>query len=354
MKTILAHPDSPYIRAIGFLYLRYATNPATLWGWMKPYLYDTEKMKSGASARSAEITIGEFARGLLTDNSYHGTVLPRLPNAREIKVQLLLAEENESRAQAHMRSGAVRQFVEGVEVRALYGDEENPTTWYDAVIQKVETKDEHGEPLGRDRYTVHFPEYENTELVFLGELDVMTRRRGPAVPMEDRHFDEDRRAYPPRGYPELPPRYDGRPPPRGYDRRGGYRHSPPRGRPSRSRSRDRDYERESIPPPSREEELMREVVRRERDAIAARGRAYSQRPATFKTSMASNGPGAPPDIGGRGGGRSGGGRPKLGHGRQATTTDRLIPDAVAALPQRSVEEAAAVEEKRKRLREKYG
>ncbi|XP_058074676.1 pre-mRNA splicing factor SR-like 1 isoform X6 [Magnolia sinica] len=42
MHGLLKHSDSPYIRAIGFLYLRYAADPKTLWGWFEPYVKDDE------------------------------------------------------------------------------------------------------------------------------------------------------------------------------------------------------------------------------------------------------------------------------------------------------------------------
>ncbi|KAK2973250.1 hypothetical protein RJ640_000841 [Escallonia rubra] len=42
MHGLLQHQDSPYIRAIGFLYLRYAADAKTLWGWFEPYIKDEE------------------------------------------------------------------------------------------------------------------------------------------------------------------------------------------------------------------------------------------------------------------------------------------------------------------------
>ncbi|XP_068653000.1 pre-mRNA splicing factor SR-like 1 isoform X3 [Aristolochia californica] len=42
MHGLLKHLDSPYIRAVGFLYLRYAGDPKTLWSWFEPYVKDDE------------------------------------------------------------------------------------------------------------------------------------------------------------------------------------------------------------------------------------------------------------------------------------------------------------------------
>ena len=35
--------DSPYIRCIGFLYLRYGCDPKEIWEWVSPYIDDPEE-----------------------------------------------------------------------------------------------------------------------------------------------------------------------------------------------------------------------------------------------------------------------------------------------------------------------
>lgn len=44
METMLNHNDSPYIRAIGFLYLRFSLPPKDLWDWFFPYFDDQEQI----------------------------------------------------------------------------------------------------------------------------------------------------------------------------------------------------------------------------------------------------------------------------------------------------------------------
>ena len=61
---MLCHPDSPYIRCIGFLYLRYAVEPSSLWKWFEPYLYDEESVQVTPSLSK---TLGEYVRDLLTE-----------------------------------------------------------------------------------------------------------------------------------------------------------------------------------------------------------------------------------------------------------------------------------------------
>lgn len=42
LNGLITHVDSPYIRALGFMFIRYCQPPAKLWEWMEPYLEDEE------------------------------------------------------------------------------------------------------------------------------------------------------------------------------------------------------------------------------------------------------------------------------------------------------------------------
>nr|GMC56899.1 pre-mRNA splicing factor SR-like 1 isoform X1 [Ipomoea batatas] len=77
MHGLLKHPDSPYIRAVGFLYLRYLADPKTLWSWYEPYLKDDEEFSPGSSGRMT--TMGVYVRDLLLGQYYFDTLLPRIP-----------------------------------------------------------------------------------------------------------------------------------------------------------------------------------------------------------------------------------------------------------------------------------
>jgi pre-mRNA-splicing factor 38B len=39
---LMTHCDSPFIRALGFMYIRYTQNPVDLWDWYADYLDDEE------------------------------------------------------------------------------------------------------------------------------------------------------------------------------------------------------------------------------------------------------------------------------------------------------------------------
>eukprot|EP00316_Scyphosphaera_apsteinii_P005499 CAMPEP_0119320504 /NCGR_PEP_ID=MMETSP1333-20130426/52640_1 /TAXON_ID=418940 /ORGANISM="Scyphosphaera apsteinii, Strain RCC1455" /LENGTH=269 /DNA_ID=CAMNT_0007327237 /DNA_START=43 /DNA_END=852 /DNA_ORIENTATION=- len=80
IKIMLEHTDSPYIRAMGFLYLRMAMTDGykELWGWFEPHLGDKEEFTIDGTS-STKTTIGEFAKRLLTDQDFFGDRLPRIP-----------------------------------------------------------------------------------------------------------------------------------------------------------------------------------------------------------------------------------------------------------------------------------
>jgi pre-mRNA-splicing factor 38B len=321
MKLMLDHVDSPYIRCIGFLYLRYACEPSFLWNWVEPYLYDEEPVR--VEANRPETTVGKFVRSLLRDMNYHGTILPRLPVTieREVKVKLLQAEQIEDRALRHYKNSRAMQHFQtvGSRVRALYGDEENPVTWYDAVVDRVITVDEETrEPLSRPKFVVTFPEYGNTEIVSLGEMEMLD--------------NEDRR----RGYDRRDDRRGGS---HDHDRSRGYERGRHR-RDDRKRSRSRE--------PSSERDLMEEVLRRERENSLSHGKSYASRPPSTKASLES------------GAGRSSSLHPDHDDKASARQQQQRPPppreekEAEKVPKKKSPEELAAIQEKKRKLMAKYG
>jgi pre-mRNA-splicing factor 38B len=76
MNGMLANKESPYVRAIGFLYLRLCAPPAQLWDFYKDYLTDTEELTLGVRG-SRPSTIGKVVRELLTEPKFFDIFLPR-------------------------------------------------------------------------------------------------------------------------------------------------------------------------------------------------------------------------------------------------------------------------------------
>lgn len=77
IKHLIHHRDSPYIRALGFLYVRYVRDPKEFSRWFDPFIRDEESFAPGPCGR--EVTMGAFVRDLILDQYYFETIFPRIP-----------------------------------------------------------------------------------------------------------------------------------------------------------------------------------------------------------------------------------------------------------------------------------
>ncbi|KIH52155.1 PRP38 family protein [Ancylostoma duodenale] len=69
---------SPYIRGLGFMYIRYTQPPADLWEWFEPYLDDEEEIDPRSGGGDV-MTFGQVVRIMLTKLDWYGTLFPRIP-----------------------------------------------------------------------------------------------------------------------------------------------------------------------------------------------------------------------------------------------------------------------------------
>jgi len=389
MTLLLNHVDSPYIRGIGFLYLRFAGEPKTIWKWIDPYLYDDEPITVTATVnknktqhnrqQQNETTIGDFVRRLFSsERDYYGTMLPRIPIQveRELQVKLLFAERIQERVKKHISNRKTMDYFQtlGSRVMALYGDEENPIQWYEAVVDRVVTRNEEtSRQLETPKFTVTFTEYGNTETVTLGEMEM----RGAAL-------DSVKKELPVRGggnhqssqqkYDDMRGRTD-QPRDRGYDRaepsdydRRGYTNSDSSDRRYYERgdnesrrgyaaSRYDDANSRSATALPSDDDLYEEVRRRERANVTARGnQPVARRPPSAKASLtgpyrrtaqgSSINPHPPPARAPTYQER------KPSHSTPAPAS--LDSSSQSAPKKRSAEEIAAVQDKKRKLMAKYG
>ncbi|KAL1431668.1 hypothetical protein MTO96_013780 [Rhipicephalus appendiculatus] len=75
---LLNHCDSPYIRALGFMYIRFTQPPADLIDWYEPYLDDEEELDVKAGGGQV-LRIGDMLRHMLTKLEWFATLFPRIP-----------------------------------------------------------------------------------------------------------------------------------------------------------------------------------------------------------------------------------------------------------------------------------
>lgn len=204
----------------------------------------------------------------------------------------------------------------GSRVRAMYGDNENPVAWYDAVIDRVIIDDNDGNTNHNvPKFVVTFPEYGNTEVVMLGEIDMPQRLiasgsgnhhsdnicKRPYYYHENNVFshgdnrllDDMRRSKKHWSDTNLEEKnhtrmindnnYIDRQSNECYPFNYSYSYQHKRGNvPTRHQKRDKSTPSTKC----NDSSLMEEVLRREREKCAAKGKAYASRPATFKESIA--------------------------------------------------------------------
>lgn len=339
LDQTIRHVDSPYIRAIGFLFLRFGgCTPDDVWGWIEPFLQDDEEFSVEQGKQSSNaITMGDFIRKLFQERDYYGsTPLPRFPShiERDLQVKLLAADKIAERAKQHYKNQQRMKLFEsvGCQIRALYGDEENPIAWYDAVVDRVITRSDDGErSLRYPKFVVTFTAYGNTETVTLGEIDARggdgddannnNRLRnipaGPSYTGHGRGYDNGRKGYD--------------------DRRSSYRYP---------ETNDRRPQRRND-----EHSLYDEVRRAEQEKVASSDKGHwARRPPSTKSNLASKGTQSVHDEINK---------PKH---RPAVVSSTNTPNEHGTSPtppvppprKRTSEEIAAIEEKKRKLLSRYG
>ncbi|CAL8127343.1 unnamed protein product [Orchesella dallaii] len=87
---LLNHSDSPFIRGIGFLYVRFTQPPPDFWDWFEAYIEDTEEIDVRAGGGQI-MTIGEMVRLFLTRLDWFTSLFPRIPVPIQIAIDKKLA-----------------------------------------------------------------------------------------------------------------------------------------------------------------------------------------------------------------------------------------------------------------------
>jgi len=89
-RRLIDTTDNPYVRCAGFLFIRFGLPSEQLWPWLGEYVLDDEELRP---AKDSEwfTTIGEFVEGLLSQDKYYSTVLPRLPMSTKRQLEAKLA-----------------------------------------------------------------------------------------------------------------------------------------------------------------------------------------------------------------------------------------------------------------------
>ncbi|XP_063704723.1 pre-mRNA-splicing factor 38B-like isoform X2 [Culicoides brevitarsis] len=78
VNGLMNHTDSPYIRGLGFMYIRYTQPPGDLFDWYADYLQDDEEIDVKAGGGQL-MTIGQMLRLFMTKLDWFSTLFPRIP-----------------------------------------------------------------------------------------------------------------------------------------------------------------------------------------------------------------------------------------------------------------------------------
>ncbi|CAF1044479.1 unnamed protein product [Adineta ricciae] len=89
--SLTTHTDSTYIRALGFMYIRYTQPPNELFEWFEEYLDDTESLDVKAGG-GCIMSIGQILRQWLTRIEWYDTLFPRIPAITTVHIQGMSGE----------------------------------------------------------------------------------------------------------------------------------------------------------------------------------------------------------------------------------------------------------------------
>ena len=134
IKRLISHTDSPFIRVIGFLYVRHCCEPKSLWGWFEPYAKDSEEFSETGDTNM--ITMSRFIKRILTELDFHDTMLPRLPVPVQREIQKAFEDisdvggesrqwesRRDDRREGEKREGEMRETRRGDDARDDRRDE---------------------------------------------------------------------------------------------------------------------------------------------------------------------------------------------------------------------------------------
>lgn len=92
LNGLLTHTDSPYIRSLGFMYIRYTQPPADLYDWYEEYLLDEEEVDAKAGGGQPATTIGQILHQFLVKLDWFSTLFPRIPVPIQKQIEKRLAD----------------------------------------------------------------------------------------------------------------------------------------------------------------------------------------------------------------------------------------------------------------------
>jgi len=150
---LINHCDSPYIRGLGFMFLRYTLPPGSLWDWFEPYMDDEEEIDVKAGGGKS-MTIGEMCRLMLTRLEWFDTRFPRI--AVNVEKHIRGQLEERAASQRHYQGMANQQQAQfqREEPKAVEVDKEREKGGFSVRRERSRSRSEnrrHSRDRSRDR-----------------------------------------------------------------------------------------------------------------------------------------------------------------------------------------------------------
>jgi len=238
MFQLLDSIESPYIRCLGFVHLRFGLHTDRLWGWLGEYVLDDEEFQT-THGSGKWTTIGEFVEDLLNLDKYYGAVLPRISGQARRQLDEKLAPV----VQYRKRTWANREVLDLYRTRGTRVEVCIDGTWVEAEVVDL-LEDFHSRLKVLVRFTAADSAEEREESIHLGK--VILRDPAPAGFVPDR-----------------------------LERRG------------RSRSRSRDRNQWSWHKGKSDQQMVSDLRQEARErAVCSSGKEYAKRPTTFDKGLA--------------------------------------------------------------------
>ncbi|CAF1155236.1 unnamed protein product [Rotaria sordida] len=181
--SLTTHTDSPYIRALGFMYIRYTQPPNELFEWFEEYLDDTETLDVKAGG-GCIMSIGQMLRQWLTRIEWYDTLFPRIPVPTQKEIM--------EKLHAH---GPYKGDNFGAYSRYDY-DEEQCETKSSNAIDMPETFGNAASSSSKDRNGSHNHHYSSStdsyrNRKYRSSRDDRSRSRSPDRRRQHHHYRDD-------------------------------------------------------------------------------------------------------------------------------------------------------------------
>lgn len=124
LQLLVDMEGSPYVRCLGFLFVRIGLHPEELLPWLSEYMLDGEEFFVTKDQDSQRLTISEFLEQLLRQDTYFSTIIPRIPAGKKRQIEQTLATLPQCRKRTRANQEIIKVFEkEDVKVEVLENGE---------------------------------------------------------------------------------------------------------------------------------------------------------------------------------------------------------------------------------------